>query len=196
MPGTHLAASLTDPNARLLALALGVTLLVLGRRLFWLFVGIVGFFTVYQLSLDSLHLHPPGLRLFLALVAGLFGVLLAIFVQRVAVGIAGFLVGAWLAAGFLGIDVGLRAHGAHALSASPGRLVVVLLAGIVAAVLALRLFDMALIALSSLAGAGLILDAAHAAPPSRPLFLVILAVAGIAIQAGWTGRRARARPPS
>ncbi|MEA2693227.1 MAG: hypothetical protein QOJ16_2614, partial [Acidobacteriota bacterium] len=58
---------LYDPNARLLALAAGAILLVLGRRLFWLFVGIVGFFTVYQLSLDSLHIHPPGVRLFLAL---------------------------------------------------------------------------------------------------------------------------------
>jgi hypothetical protein len=191
---------LSDPNARLLALAAGVTLLVLGRRLFWLFVGIVGFFTVYQLSLDSLHIHPPGVRLFLALVAGLFGVLLAIFVQRVAVGIAGFLVGAWLAAGFLGIhvaDVGLQAHGVHAVSTSPGAhpwvLAVVLLAGILAAVLALRLFDFALIALSSLAGAGLIVDAAHWAEPSRPILLVVLALTGIAIQAGWTGRRARAR---
>jgi hypothetical protein len=185
-----LATSFADPNARLLAFAAGVTLLVLGRRLFWLFVGIVGFFTVYQLSLDALHLHPLGLRLFLASMAGLFGVLLAIFVQRVAVGIAGFLVGTWLAAGFLGLDV---THAAHALSARPGVAILVLVAGILAAVLALRLFDLALIALSSLAGAGLIVDAAHLAQPSRPLLLVLLAMAGIAIQAGWTGRRARAR---
>jgi hypothetical protein len=118
----------------------------------------------------------------------------------VAVGIAGFLVGAWLAAGFLGIHVagiGLQAHGTHAVSTSPGAhpwvLAVVLLAGILAAVLALRLFDFALIALSSLAGAGLIVDAAHFAGPSQLLFLVVLALTGIAIQAGWTGRRARAR---
>ncbi len=193
MQGIHLAAPLTDPNTRLLALATGVVLLVLGRRLFWLFVGIVGFLTVYQLSLDSLHVASPGLRLVLSCLAGLFGVILAIFVQKVAVGIAGFLVGVWLAGGFLGLDV---SHGANALSARPAVAVVVLLAGILAAVLAVRLFGIALVALSSLAGAGLIADAAHLTEPARPLLLVLLTITGIAIQAGWTGRRARARPPS
>lgn len=187
MQGTHLATALADPNARLLALATGVVLLVLGRRLFWLFVGLVGFFTVYQISLESLHLHPLGLRLFLAGIAGLFGVLLALFVQKVAVGISGFLVGCWLAAGFLGVDL------AHAAALRPGMAVVILVAGILAALLALRLFDLALIVLSSLAGAGLIVDAAHVGRPGRTLFLVLLALAGIAIQAGWTGRRARSR---
>src|SRR5262249_36985651 len=140
-----------------------------------------------RLSLETLHVHPFGVRLFLALAAGLFGVLLAIFVQRVAVGLAGFLVGAWLAAGLLGLDP------AHAPALPGPALVVVLGAGVRAAFLALRLFDFALIALSALAGAGLIVDAAHLAGPVRPVLLVLLAIAGIAIQAGWTGRRARAR---
>jgi hypothetical protein len=196
MQGVHLAAPLTDPNTRLLALATGVVLLVLGRRLFWLFVGIVGFLTVYQLSLDSLHVASPGLRLVLSCLAGLFGVILAIFVQKVAVGIAGFLVGVWLAGGFLGLDLAHGVQGAHGLSARPAVAVVVLLAGILAAVLAVRLFGIALVALSSLAGAGLIAEAAHLAEPARPLLLVLLTITGIAIQAGWTGRRARARPPS
>src|SRR3954469_15488706 len=177
MQATHLVVPLTDPNARLLAFAVGAVLLVLGQRLFWLFVGIVGFLSVYQLSLATLHVHPLGVRLFLAFAAGLFGMLLAIFVQRLAVGLAGFLVGAWFAAGLLGLDL------AHATAVRPGTALVVLLAGILAAVLAARLFDFALIALSALAGAGLIADAAHLAGPSRPFFLVLLAVAGIAIQA-------------
>jgi hypothetical protein len=125
-------------------------------------------------------------RLFLACAAGLFGMLLAIFVQRLAVGLAGFVVGAWFAAGLLGLDL------AHAMATRPGPALLVLLAGILAAVLAVRLFDFALIALSALAGAGLIADAAHLTGPPRPFFLVLLAVAGIAVQAGWTGRR-RAR---
>src|SRR5215467_8179107 len=110
MQGAHLIAPFADPNARLLAFLVGAVLLVLGRRLFWLFVGIVGFVTVYRLSLEALHVHPFAVRLALALVAGLFGVLLAVFVQRLAVGLAGFLVGAWFAAGLLGLDL------AHALA--------------------------------------------------------------------------------
>ncbi|HZF12800.1 MAG TPA: hypothetical protein VFE33_28770 [Thermoanaerobaculia bacterium] len=187
MQGAHLVAPFADPNARLLAFLVGAVLLVLGKRLFWLFVGIVGFLTVYRLSLETLHVHPFGVRLFLAGVAGLFGVLLALFVQRLAVGLAGFLVGAWFTASLLGLDP------AHAMAVRGPVLLVVLAAGILAAFLALRLFDFALIALSALAGAGLITDAAHVAAPVRTVLLVLLAVAGIAIQAGWTGRRARAR---
>jgi Domain of unknown function (DUF4203) len=179
--------ALADPSARLVAFLLGVVLLVLGRRLFWLFVGLVGFFTVYRASLDSLHLHPSGLRLALALAAGLFGVLLAIFVQRVAVAVAGFLVGGALAASFLGFDLG------HALTAPPWVAVIVLVVGIVAAFLALRLFDLALIVLSALVGAGLVADAAHWAGPSRLALVLLLALAGMAVQAGWTARRAGER---
>jgi hypothetical protein len=193
MQGAHFTTPFLDPGSRALAFAVGIFLLVLGRRLFWLFVGMVGFFTVYQLSLESLHVVSPELRLFLSCLAGLFGVLLAIFVQKVAVGIAGFLVGAWLAAGFLGIAV---AHGPQALSAHPGSpwtIFLVLLAGIVAAFLALRLFSLALIVLSALAGAGLIVDTAQWGGPSRTLLLVVLTLAGIALQAGFTGRRRQAR---
>lgn len=187
MQGAHLIAPFADPNARLLAFLVGAVLLVFGKRLFWLFVGIVGFVTVYQLSLQALHVQRFGVRFFLACLAGLFGMLLAIFVQRVAVGLAGFLVGAWFAASLLGLDP------AHALAVRGPAFLVVLGGGVLAAFLALRLFDFALIALSALAGAGLITDAAHLASPARPVLLALLAIAGIAIQAGWTGRRARAR---
>src|ERR1700709_1533698 len=102
MQGAHLATSFLDPGSRALAFAAGIVLLVLGRRLFWLFLGVVGFFTLGQLSLDPLHVASPELRLSLSCLAGLFGILLAIFVQKVAIGVAGFLVGAWLPARFLG----------------------------------------------------------------------------------------------
>jgi hypothetical protein len=180
MHGVPLALPLLEPGSRALAYAAGIVLLLLGRRLFWLFVGIVGFFTVYQLSLDSLHVASPEL----------FGILLAIFVQKVAVGAAGFLVGAWMAAGFLGLAV---EGGPHTLAASPGTIALVLLAGILAAILALRLFSLALIVLSALAGAGLIVETAHFTGSSRTLLLVVLTLVGIAVQAGLTGRRARAR---
>jgi hypothetical protein len=53
------------------------------------------------------------------------------------------------------------------------------------------LFDLALIVLSSLAGADLVVAALHPGPGTGRLLLIVLAVAGIAVQMGITARRRR-----
>lgn len=181
MHGTHL---LVDPSTRPAALVLGALLLLAGRRLFWLLVGAVGFFAAYSLSLQSLHLQSASSRLVVAVVVGLLGVLLAIFVQKVAIAVAGFVLGAYFAAALLGASL------AHAAALTPSQSVIVLVAGVLAALLAVRLFDLALIALSAIAGAGLVGDALQAGGNLRWLLVVVLATVGIAIQMGWS-RRAR-----
>ena len=197
----HSAHWLTNPNlvntanVRLLTFVVGALLLAFGRRLFWLFLGAVGFFTVYQVSLAALHIHPLGVRLFLACLAGLFGVLLALFVQRVAVALAGFTVGVWLGAMLLGLDL---ASLASLTAIRPVEALVILVAGALGAILGLRLFELALVACSSLVGAGLIADAAHLASPTRSVLLVLLTTVGIVFQityqaVGGGRRRARAR---
>ena len=121
------------PQTPFLVLLAGIVLLVAGRRLFWLFVGLVGFFTVYR------WLEPQWL---LAVLAGLVGIVLAIFLQRVAIAMAGFFAGGWFAVQLLGLPM------AH--PRGPDLLVFVI-AGVIAAVLAVALFDLALVVLSSLA---------------------------------------------
>jgi hypothetical protein len=170
------------PVAALLA---GILLLFFGRRLFWLFVGVIGFMAGWYLALGGWRHAPAGGRLLLALVAGLLGVLLAIFLQKVAVALAGFFVGAFLVADLFGWQLPpLR----------PGEQLVLLVAGVVAAVLALVLFDLALILYSAIAGAGLIVHHAplHLGGDGRLLLLVVLAAVGAAVQARWLhGVRAR-----
>jgi hypothetical protein len=112
--------------------------------------------------------------------AGLVGILLAIFLQRVAVALAGFFVGGWFVAGLLGV---------HLANARGGELLLIFIAGVVAAVLAVWLFDVALVVLSSLAGAGLIVEALHPRPGVAMLLLVVLVVVGIVVQMGFTARR-------
>ncbi|HXO20378.1 MAG TPA: DUF4203 domain-containing protein [Thermoanaerobaculia bacterium] len=175
--------TLADPNAQLFALVAGALLLLAGRRLFWLFVGIVGFYAASTLLLRDLHLQPYGARLLVAIVAGMLGMLLAIFFQKVAVGLAGFLVGVYAASAFLGVDL------TRAMRLPAGSWLVMLAAGILCGILALWLFDLALVVLSSIAGAGLIVDAARFGATVRPLALVVLAVVGVAVQLGWTARR-------
>ena len=58
-----------------------------------------------------------------------------------------------------------------------------------AAILAIALFDLALVVLSSLAGADLIVEALHPRPATAKLLLVVLGVVGIAVQMGSGERR-------
>jgi len=163
------------------ALLVGIALLLFGRRLFWLFVGVIGFMAGWYLVLGPGRHAPTAGGLLVAVLAGLVGLVLALVVQKVAVALAGFFVGAYLVANLLGWPLPpLR----------PTEQLVLLLAGVVAAFLALALFDLALILFSAIAGAGLILDNVHLRVGGnvRLLLLVVLAAVGAAFQARWLER--------
>ena len=84
--------------------------------------------------------------------------------------------------------------GVHVSQPGLGEVMIFLIGGIVAAVLALWLFEGALILLSSLVGAALIADALDLTSSTRSLALIGLTVLGIAVQAGITARRSRRAP--
>src|ERR1044071_6572953 len=76
---------------------IGVVILLFGRKLFWLCVAAVGFAAGVEIA-PHLVQHPsPMLALTFALVLGFVGALLAMFLQKIAVGIAGFVAGGRLA---------------------------------------------------------------------------------------------------
>lgn len=156
---------------RLLA---GISLLTLGRKLYWLFVGAVGFVVAMALATKYLPVMPEWQTLLLALAAGVVGAVLAVLVQRIAVAVAGFLAGGYLAAGV-----------AQMFNWDPGQLawVVVLAGGILCAILAAKLFDWALIVVSSLAGAMVIAQSFTLPSTTALIVTVCLFVVGIAIQA-------------
>src|SRR5215216_4883207 len=78
----------------LINLILGGALLITGRKLFWLFVGAIGF--IIGMQLTALFWHgPEGLAIIIGLVIGLIFAGLAIFLQTIAIGIAGFLAGGY-----------------------------------------------------------------------------------------------------
>ncbi len=171
-----------DTPTGLLGLVAGALLLIAGRRLFWLFVGLVGFFAGLRFAPAFLSGEPGWKQWLVAVLCGLLGMFLAVVLQRFAVVLAGFLVGGYVAAQLFGIDF------AHP---ELTEVLIFVAGGIVAAALALWLFEGALILLSSLAGAGLITDALGLGSGTRTLALIGLTVLGIAIQAGITARRSR-----
>ncbi|HSM54640.1 MAG TPA: hypothetical protein VK879_00665 [Candidatus Sulfomarinibacteraceae bacterium] len=162
----------------------------LGRQLFWLFVAAAGFVTGFNLAGRFLGDVAGWLLLLVGLLVGVFGALLAVFAQRLAVAIGGFFAGGYIllyVSGLLGV-------------ADEGSLATVLfiVGGIVGAVLISLLLDPALIFLSSALGAALLSDvitgSVEMARVGDSLLFLILLVVGIAVQ--WTAwhRGERARP--
>lgn len=156
------------------ALILGALLLFAGRRLFWFAVGAAGFLAGFYLAWVYLGPDPWWLALGAGLLLGLAGAVLAALVQRLAVGLFGFVVGGAGAAAIAEQAFGLT---------QPASWVVFVVAGIVAAILAGMLFEAALIVLSSFLGAGLVVDALDAPAGQASLVFVILFALGLLAQA-------------
>jgi hypothetical protein len=152
----------------------GIAVLTLGRKLFWLFVGAVGFVLGMSLATQFLGGQPDWVILLIALIAGLIGTLLALFLQRVAVGLAGFIAGGYITINLLAV-LGWETGWIPWLSFVIG--------GVIGAVLVAALFDWALIILSSLTGATLIVQAIRVGSLLAALLFIVLLIVGVATQA-------------
>jgi hypothetical protein len=169
-----------------IALALGAILLILGRKLFWIFVGAIGFLIGFNLAAQYLSDQSIWVILLVAVVAGIIGSVLAVVLQRVAIVIAGFLVGGYLAVQLLEmLEVNLSL--AEGIDWLP-----YVLGGIVGAILLSVLFDWALILLSSLVGANLITPVINPEQEMATIVFVIVLLVGIVVQATLFRRE---RPP-
>src|SRR5690606_5717280 len=87
----------------LLRALLGLVVLLFGRQLFWLWVGVTGFLAGVTLSARFLSGQPNWIILLIGLIAGLVGALLAIVLQRLAIGIAGFVAGGYILVALLNL---------------------------------------------------------------------------------------------
>ena len=154
---------------------LGMVLLAMGRRLFWLFVGVVGFIFAFDVVRRLLPQQPHNTALAIALAAGLIGALLAVSLQKIAIATAGFLAGGHLAPQVLRA-LGIATHLNH--------WVLFVIGGITGAVLMRLAFGFTLIVLSSLIGADLILQALHVKGRWFSILFVLISAAGFLFQSG------------
>lgn len=163
---------------------LGVILLLLGRKLFWFFVGVIGFLTGVLLANHYLQGQSEWVILGIALVAGLLGALLAGLVERVSVEVVGFLGGGYIALDLLNL---------FKLGNGQFSWIPFLIGGLIGALLVAVLLDYALILLSSLEGSLIITQGVHLNSPSSSLVFVVLLVVGLVVQVATLARR-RPRP--
>jgi len=153
----------------LINVVLGGALLLAGRKLFWLFVGAVGFVTGLQLA-TSFWQGSEGLALVFGLILGVIFALLAIFMQTITIGIAGFLAGGFILnamAVMFGLDAGW---------------IIYIIGGLIGLALVIFLFDWAIITLSSLAGASLVVQAFLPEGGAGGIIFTILFLIGVIVQ--------------
>jgi hypothetical protein len=179
--GAHVLPPMTA-SVPIIGALLGVLILFFGRRLFWLCVAAVGFAAAVELAPQLVHEPSPLLALSIALVFGFIGALLALFLQKIAIAIAGFFAG-----GKLAVAIAAAFFAQHAQYFG----LTFLIGGIIGAILLLVVFDWALIFLSAVVGAHLIQSAIALPPAGAGILFVVLVVIGVLVQAGAL-RRTRA----
>lgn len=154
---------------------MGVVLLCFGRKLFWIFVGVIGFFAGAHLGQELASGQPETVLLVIAVVVGLLGALLAIFLQHVAVAMAGGVAGGML---------GMRLGELLGFTTQPMEAICFVVGAILAAILITMLFDWALIIISAVTGAMMMVEGFHLGQPVELVAWAVLAAVGIGVQAG------------
>jgi hypothetical protein len=162
------------PSVTIVGVLIGVMILFFGRKLFWLCVAAVGFAVGVQIA--PLLVNEPSslLALLIALAFGVLGALLAVFLQKIAIAVLGFLAGGKLATA---IAAAFFVH--HAQYST----IIFVVGGIIGAILLVVVFGWALIVVSSFIGAYLIQSAIVLPPTGSTLVFIGLAIVGMFVQA-------------
>ena len=162
-----------DPVIRIISILLGIVVLISGRKLFWLTVAAVGFVIGLLLAFTFLENQPVWITWVVALLVGGIGAVLAIFLQKVAVTVAGFLMGGYVLIWLLRL---------FELNLDLWELLIFIVGGIIGAILVSYLFELALIGLSALLGAAMIVQVTNFRPEITLILFIVLVIVGIILQ--------------
>lgn len=154
---------------------LGFVVLLTGRKLFWLFIAALGFLAGASLGPRFIEADPAWLIWVFSLGLGVVGALLAVFLKRLAIAIAGF-VGGWYLMMTLATTFDWHLGNAD--------WVLYLIGGLILSGVVSSLYDWALIFLSSIVGALAIVQGLDLSlsPVVISLILLALIVAGVSVQ--------------
>ncbi len=163
----------------ILNIVLGILLLTTGKKLYWLFVAIVGF--VIGLALASqMGLTPQWMNYLVAFGVGVIGAILATFLQKLAIALVGFVVGGYGSFYLANTLLGIKSETTSWIAFFIG--------GIVGLLLVASVFNWALYLLSSWAGATLVTRTVTEGVKLDPTFglvvFFVLFVLGMIVQAG------------
>jgi hypothetical protein len=150
----------------------GTALLLLGRKLYWLFVGGIGL--VFGIFISGIFFPDQGFSsIIIALLFAIIGVILAFSIQKFSLFIAGFIAGGYLFSNLLSL---------YFTQNQIILLTVFIIGGIIGAGMVAAMFDWALILLSSLVGSFLVSQSLPLNSIFTPVIFFILVIIGIIIQ--------------
>ncbi|QTA79780.1 DUF4203 [Desulfonema limicola] len=152
----------------------GVSLIFLGRKLFWLFVACMGFAVAYTHAEQFTGNQPEYIIMGIAIFFGVIGAVFAVFFQKIAVGVSGFAAGGFICL-YLFQLAGFEPTQLIWLGSIAG--------GIAGALLMIFVFDWALILLSSISGASIIVQSINLDPALDLPVYIGLIIIGTAVQA-------------
>ncbi len=151
----------------------GLVLLIFSRRLFWLFVGSIGFLFGFHYAGLIQGVQADWAIFLVALFTGIIGALLAVYLQKVAIALSGFLAGGYVTVSLL-----------HLLGFGSDQILQIsfLVGGILGTLLLFLMFDYTLILLSSMAGTSLIVQVLNCNHEIKTIVFLLLTVVGFSIQ--------------
>lgn len=149
----------------------GTTLLLFGRKLYWFVIAAAGFVGGSLIGHRVFPTEPEWLMIVAPILVGIVAALLSLYLQRMALRLAGLITG-----GMLGFVI------AEAFVPEPWPLLALLVGGIFGFWSVMILFDWALIILSSLSGTALIIRSIPLEQTPQLIIAAVLLLVGIAIQ--------------
>ena len=171
----------------ILKIVLGALMLLFGRRLYWLAVGILGFLFGFDWVTYRMAEWPMWATWLAAAGFGALCALGAVFLQRLSFGVGGFLAGGYLT---------VRLLAALGVLNDPAPGVFFVLGGVTGAIVALVAVDWVLVALTALVGAAAVVEGIGVGPLGSSLAFLGLTVIGVAVQAAQLRRgTGRVAPP-
>ncbi len=153
---------------------IGATILIAGRKLFWLFVGCLGFLVGFTYAERFMGPQPEYMVIGMGIILGIIMACFAIFLQKFTVALCGFMAGGFITLHIFDIT---KFGDPHYLW------LFCLIGGILGTLLISLIFDWALVILSVILGSSLIVRSISLAPDIRLWVYLFLLVLGVAIQA-------------
>jgi len=166
-------------------IALGIILLLAGRKLYWLTIGVLGFLAGMFFAMRFIPAHPAWMTYVIGAGSGILGAIAAVVIQRIAIAALGFLAG-----GFLLANVFEEFHWMQ----HDAFLFPFLVGGVIGALILFYVFEWALIVSSSIGGGFLVARELHVSPPNQIIAIAGLAVIGVLIQASMRKKKSGKGP--